>query len=256
MRFLERLLPKMYIALIPHADGHWVYGELRKEGRVIKRFTEEEVTDKTLLAEKVKRLSRESAQSYVVLLDSVSEQGVLPSCGEIEGLETSSIERVCLGSWALFMDKDDLFARQRSYKEVGLDLLFSPYSLLRHFFAEQIKVQDGLYLLIAEGWLVTLVIKENRALFGELIALEELSVLADQTKQTERYVTKVQESVKRFYEEKSDETMFIEHLYIADAVGFDIGLENRLEELLFVDIVKQHIELSHELVSLAEKEFE
>jgi len=254
MRFLERLLPKMYITLIPDGNGHLVYGELRKEKRVIKRFVQQKLVSREQLLEKLKVLGQESASSYIVLLDTLSKQGVLNSCGEIEGVESSSIERLCLGSWGIYIEKDDLFERQKEYKQSGLDLLFSPYALLHHFFSEEIAQRDGLYLLITAEWMVMMVFKGQRALYGEMLYLEEVSVLEADTMSTERYLTRVQESVKRFYDTKVDATMFIEHLYIADAIGLDVELENRLEELLFVDVIKRQITLASELAALAEKE--
>ena len=255
MRFLEPLLAKMYISLITTAAGYEVYGELRKNSRLLKRFERQQCRNLTELSEQVTKLSRESALSYVVLLESEAKQGVLQSCGTNSEVELSSVERVCAEKrWGIYIDKDDLFEVQKRYKSVGLDLLFSPYSLLADCFEQEIKNQDGLYLLIYEAFLLGMVIKDAKALYGKIAALDETLILADSSSTVGIYMEEVQSMIKDFYDAKIDETMFIEQLFIADAEHFDTKLENQLEETLFVEVQKRNIDLGAQLVTLAEKE--
>lgn len=255
MRFLEPLLAKMYIGLLPATTGHYVYGELRKNAKVLKRFDTQFCQTPSEVSEAVTRLSRESALSYVVLLEFDAKQGVLSSCSTSGEIELSSVERVCFEKrWGIYMDKDDLFEIQKRHKSTGLDLLFSPFSLLYNFFKETIAKQDGLYLLLTERYIVSMVFKENRALFAEVLNYEEAVALADSSKTIEICIEQIQSCVKAFYDAKVDEKMFIEQLFIADTRHFDTRLENSLEETLFVEVEKRQIDLEHELLTLAEKE--
>ena len=255
MRFLEPLLAKMYISLIPAAGGYEVYGELRKNSRVLKRFERQQCHNLTEVSEQVSKLSRESALSYVILLESEAKQGVLNSCGTRSDVELSSVERVCVEKrWGIYIDKDDLFELQKRYKSVGLDLLFSPYSLIADYFEHEIENQDGLYLLIGGSFLLGVVFKDAKALFGKIVTLDETLVLADASHTVAIHIEEVQSMIKDFYDAKIDETMFIEQLFIADAEHFDTKLENELEETLFVEVEKRNIDLSAQLVTLAEKE--
>lgn len=255
MRFLESFLPKLFITLIPSSSGVRVYGELRKKGRVLKRFEEQRIAFGEALEKEVKKLERESALSYIALLETEASQGVLHSCRDAEGSDLSSVEKVCIEKrWGLYIDKDDLFERQKSYKKIGLDLLFSPFSLLAGFYEEELAENDGLYLLLTEDFLIAAVFKENALLFGEQRLMHEELLLSDAQQVMEKYIESIQACVKAFYESKADENMFIERVYIADALDFDTGLENRLEELLFVEVEKNSIDLPHELALLCEKE--
>ena len=82
----------------------------------------------------------------------------------------------------------------------------------------------------------------------------EDSLLLDESKRVGSYVKGIQDLIKEFYDKKIDETMFIEKIFIADALNLEIALENRLEDELFVEVTRQSVDLAHELVLLSEKE--
>jgi len=252
MKFLEALLPKVYITLIPTEMGTQLYGELRKNSKTLKRFDMQLFEQKSELFEAVKRLKRESALNYVVLLESEAEHGLLLE-DKVEDL--SSIETITVANvFELYLRKDDLHERQQAFKTIGLDFIFSPFSLLYNFYEKRIQSSDGLYLLLEEERMVVAVMKNGVMIFSEQHGMQEALHLVDTTKTIDVYVETIQKVIKAFYERKVDETMFIEKLFIADTIGFDIALENRLEEVLFVEVDKQNINLAHELILLSEKE--
>lgn len=252
MKFLEALLPKVYITLIPIEMGTQLYGELRKHSKVLKRFDMQLFEKKNELFVAVQRLKRESALSYVALLESEADHGLFIDDGVVE---LSSIEKVNVANaFELYLRKDDLHERQKAFKTIGLDFIFSPFSLLYNFYEKRIRSNDGLYLLLEEERMVAAVMKNGVMLFSEQHGMQEALHLVDTTKTIDVYVETIQKVIKAFYERKVDETMFIEKLFIADTIGFDITLENRLEEVLFVEVDKQNINLAHELVLLSEKE--
>ncbi len=255
MKILEPLISKIHIILQPTQNGIEVDGLLFKNGNVRKRFPAQVIEGKEALEREVKRLSREGALSYVSVLESEAKQGVVSSCsGEaIEALTESEV--VCIEKrWGLYIDKDDLFERQKAFRYVGLDLLFSPFSILHNFFKNRINSEDGLYLLLTEGFIAAVVFQEQKALFGAYELLDERHHLLDSSKMLQRYVESVQGCIKTFYDTKIDESMFIEHVSIADTLSFDTRLENSLEEVLFTEVTREEIDLGLELALLAEKE--
>ena len=253
MKFLESFLPKLFITLIPSEAGLSLSGELRKNGVILKRFDTEMFTDTKVLQEKLKKFERESSLIYVAFLETEADQGVLNSCAMTE-MDVSSIEKVCIDNrWGIYITKDDLFERQKAYRTVGLDLLFSPYSLLYNIYETTIKKSDGLYLMLANDFIICSVFKEGSLLFGKQVKMEVLTLL-DDAASVESYVKQVQTLIKAFYDSKVDETMFIEKVFVADALNISIALENRLEDELFVDVEKESVDLAHELVLLSEKE--
>lgn len=255
MKFLEAFLPTLFITLLPSSEGVRLYAELRKKGKLKKRFDEENIAELSALEKRIRTFEKECGLNYVALLETEAAQGLLSNCRDAQGVELSSVDQICMDErWGLYMDKDDLFERQKQFKTIGLDFIFSPFSLLYDFFEQVLKERDGLFLLITGDLIVSAVFKESVMIYGEQIQMHEALSLVDETKVVDVYVEKIQAAVKAFYDAKVDETMFIEKVFMADGANFDTELENRLEEALFVEVERQHIDLAHQLVLLSEKE--
>ena len=255
MKFLESFLPKLFITLIPSGKAIHLYGELRKNGKLTKRYEEQVVEGIEALEETVKKLAKECSLIYITLLETEASQGLLTDCRDPQGLDLSSVDTICIENrWGVYISKDDLFERQKRYKNVGLDFLFSPFSLLYSFYEEKVKNSDGLYLLISSTFILSTVFKNNTMLFAKKRMVHNKLSLIDETKVLDAYVGQIQATVKAFYDAKVDETMFIEKIYIADGFGFDTDFENRLKEALLVEVEKQSIDLGHELILISEKE--
>ncbi len=255
MKFLESFLPKLFITLIPSAKGVHLSAELRKNGKQIRRYDEQMVEGSEALEKRVRKLEQESSLAYVALLETASSQGLLSDCRGSEAIDMSSVDKICVENrWGIYISKDDLFERQKMYKNVGLDFLFSPFSLLYSFYEQKIKESDGLYLLMDGDLIVSAVFKEGVMIYAEQISMYDELALVDETKVLGAYIEKINATVKAFYENRADEAMFIEKIFIADSLNFDTDLENRLEETLFAEVQKQSINLSHELTRLSEKE--
>lgn len=255
MKFLEVFLPKQFVLLMPTAKGIYFYSEQRKNGKVIRRYERELIESPAVLQERVAKSEKESPVTYMTLLDSEAKQGLLVKCKEAEGVELSSVEKLCVDQrWGIYMSKDDLFEAQKRYNNIGLDFLFSPYTLLYNFFQKKIEKSDGLYIMLTDEMIVSAVFKNNTMIFADKMMLHDQLALVESTQILETYSQNIQSVVKAFYEAKVDDTMFIEKIFIADTEDFDAALENQLEEVLFVDVEKQRIDLLHELVTLSEKE--
>lgn len=255
MKFLESYLPKLFITLIPSANGVYLYGELRKNTKRIKRYEKQFIEGSTALEKRIRNLEKESSLVYISLLETEASQGLLPDCRNSEAFDLSSVEKICVENrWGIYISKDDLFERQKMYKNIGLDFLFSPFSLLYSFYKERVQQSDGLYLLVTGEFILSAVFKESVMIFGERVSMQDELSLLDESKVLESYIENIQKTVKDFYDAKVDETMFIEKIFVADGVDFDTALENRLEETLFVEVEKQSIDLSHEVILLSEKE--
>ncbi len=255
MKFLESFLPKLFITLIPSTKGVCLNGELYKNGKLIKRYDEQVIDEGAVLEKTVRTLEKESSLTYIALLEAEASQGVLTDCRGTQEFDLSSVEKICIENrWGLYMSKDDLFDRQKSYKSVGLDFIFSPFSLLYSFYEQKIQNSNGLYLLITGDYLLSAVFKDSVMIFGKQLSLQDELSLIDKRKVLEIYIEKIQTAVKDFYDAKVDDAMFIEKIFIADGLNFDTDLENRLEEALFVEVEKQSIDIAHELSLLSEKE--
>ncbi len=255
MNFLESFFPKLFIVLRPSSQGVHFYAELRKNGTLVKQYDPQLFETYSALAKRVQAVEKENTLSYTAFLDTEADQGLFVQCRTTEHVELSSVETLCVENrWGIFMGKDDLFARQKMYKSIGLDFIFSPFSLLYHFYEERIRERDGLYLLITADFVLSAVFKNNTMLFGKKVMLQESLAFIDPAEIMESYSKTVQAIVKEFYDAKVDEAMFIEKIFIADELDFEAAFENQLEEILFVEVEKRYIDPGHELVLLSEKE--
>ena len=254
MTFLDTFLAKMFIVLIPTPEGVSLYAELCKKSKTVKQFNTEKLTSLETLESGIKKLERESAISYVSLLDTHSKQGLLEGCSHGSVDDISSYETLCIDArWGLYMAKDDIFEQQKKYQKSGLDFIFSPYSLLANHYEKVLAQNDGLYILIFDNILVSTVFYNNTLIFVDLQNIPKKSVISQENPH-EEFVEAIESVIKQFYETKVGRSMFIEKIYIADAMNFDIRFENRLEETLFVEVHRASIDVAVALVDLAQKE--
>ena len=254
MNFLKNMLPKIYIMLVPTAHATVVYAQLRNKDRMIKQFDKQSFETASSLQNHIQTLERESSLSYTILLACGPKQGLLSSCTAEEGVDMSSVEKVCYDKrWGIYIDKDDLFELQKQYRSVGLDLLFSPYTLLTFEHRKMIKNVPGLYLLITTKYTVAMVFKDEVAHFAEILQTEEWLEHEDKEAVSEHYIKDIEALVKQFYKE-SPNKMFIESIIIADAVGLDAAFEHTLEERLFVEVIKESFDVEVSLIALSNEE--
>jgi len=255
MNFLKKILPKIYIVLIPTGNATVVFAQLRQKEKILKQFDVKRFESISALTQYVQKLERESSLSYTTLLACEPRQGLLSSCTAQEGLDMSTIEKVCYeNSWGIYIDKDDLFELQKQYLGVGLDLLFSPYTLLASVHKEHLKKTQGLYLLITPQYMVAMVFKERTAHFAERLKSESWLEHEDADTISEYYMKQIEQLVEQFYKHSSKKTMFIESVVIADAVGLDADFEHALEERLFVEVSKERLVLEDAVISLVKEE--
>ena len=255
MNFLKNILPKIYIVLIPTVNATVVFAQLRQKEKILKQFDIKRFESISSLIQYVQKLERESSLSYTTLLACEPKQGLLTSCTPQEGLDMSTIEKICYeNSWGIYIDKDDLFELQKQYLGVGLDLLFSPYTLLASVHKEHHKKRQGLYLLLTSQYMVAMVFKDHTAHFAEKLKIDAWLEHEDTDTISEYYMKQIEQLVEQFYKYSSKKTMFIESVVIADAVGLDADFEHALEERLFVEVSKERLVLEEALISLVKEE--
>jgi hypothetical protein len=150
---IERFYRKIFIAIVQDGGGYDVRIVLQKKAKTLskegKRFEGE--SSYSDLRTCIRKYCEESPLHYVALLNLKSKQGALPECfghttDELE--EISAAKTLCRnGEWLLYTSLRELDSLQGEYKGIGLDFIFSPFSILEHFFADKIKGSFALYAL-------------------------------------------------------------------------------------------------------------
>lgn len=150
---LERFYQKIFIAIVVEEKAHEVTVTGVKNGKILfkerKRFEESEPTPQ--LFTYIRKYIEQSPLHYISLLNPDLNQGVLSGCSMkdvAEEVDSSGIKMVCRNKkWMMYASVHELENLKKRYKSVGLDFIFSPFSVLEYFFADKIGGDFALYVL-------------------------------------------------------------------------------------------------------------
>lgn len=140
------MFQKIFIAIVNDGDAYDVRVTTLKQKKPLnkksKHFEGESAFDEMLTF--VGKQTEESPLHYVSLLNPDPNQGALAGCSENND-SLSGAQTLCRNQkWTLYASVRELDALQKNYAAVGLDFIFSPFSLMERFFAD--KLSGGLAL--------------------------------------------------------------------------------------------------------------
>ncbi|MBN2870457.1 MAG: hypothetical protein JXK04_05825 [Campylobacterales bacterium] len=147
------LFQKIFIAVVPSGDRHDVtvtgYKRKKRLFKESKHFEGEFAVDE--MVRFVKKFTEETPYCYIAILNPNPHQGALEGCSIhdiYEGEEMSGVKTLCRKQqWMLYASEKELNALQRKYAKVGLDFVFSPFSLLEYFYGDKIGGTAAVYVL-------------------------------------------------------------------------------------------------------------
>lgn len=123
--------------------------------------------------------TKESPFHYISILDTSSEQGVLPTCSKDEMPKfhdmSRALSRCYNDEWAYYTSKSDLHSLEKQYSKIGLDLVFSPFIILHNFFKDKIPTHKAMYVLIEENYMSLSIYNNSELLFGQHLDVENYS---------------------------------------------------------------------------------
>ena len=178
MKFLESLYIKAFINIIVSRDETKIFVETFAKDKHLDSYEESfdtlNVNEKIL--EYLHNFTKQTPFYYVAYLDNSTMQGALPTCVKNEMAlyqDLSACEYKCQDKkWTYYTAKTDLYEIERRYSKIGLDFIFSPFTLVSHFFKDKISEHFAGYILVQEN-LITLTIFENgKLLYGESLNVE------------------------------------------------------------------------------------
>jgi hypothetical protein len=183
--FLESLYNKVFINIV--VNKHTVTVEIdicSKKGileSVEENFETSYINDKMLAF--IKSYTAESPYNYVSVLDMSAQQGVVPSCVKNKiayYCDLSESEHQCYeDKWTYYTSKTDLYEIEKHYKEIGIDFIFSPFSILSKFFHDKIKDHMALFVLVQENFVALCVFENSQLIFGQYLDMENSNETED-----------------------------------------------------------------------------
>ncbi len=147
------LYRKIFIAIVPGSEETEVsvaaYKQKKKLYGETRRFSGEWTVDE--IQRYVRKFTEETPLHYVAVLNPDSNQGALEGCSihEIsDSEEMSGTKTICRNQkWTLYASVKELSALKKRFSKIGVDYVFSPFSILEHFYADKIEGKLSMFVL-------------------------------------------------------------------------------------------------------------
>lgn len=174
-KFFESLYNKVFVNIVIQGTTTSIYMEECSKKGVLNTTQQDfdtlDVTEDMLGF--VSSYIKETPFYYVAILDMSTEQGALPTCDKnrVSFLhDISSSEYKCKDNkWTFYTSKVDLYGIEKHYSEIGLDFVFSPFTLLSNFFKDKIDSDVAMYILVEENTLSLCVFEHSQLLFAKYL---------------------------------------------------------------------------------------
>ena len=175
---LEALYNKVIVNIVLKRSSCDVYIETCSKKAVVnsQRKTFETIQLNNRVLEFISSYTKESPYSYISILDMSPDQGAIPVCTKSrlsEYKDLDSYEYKCFNEkWLYFTLKNDLYEIEKRYKEIGVDFIFSPFTLLHNFFEDKVNSHLSLYILVQDSFLSLAVFENSQLMFAEHLDME------------------------------------------------------------------------------------
>ncbi len=177
-KIFESLYNKVFVNIVVGSARTTVYIEQYSKNGVVD--SAEDVFDTISLNRDIKEFIAlyvsESPFHYISILDASIAQGALPTCtkNKISYYEdlSSSISRCYDKKWTFYTSQEELYAIERKYEGIGIDFVFSPFTLLANFFKDKIETHIALFLLIQENHISLSIFDNSNLLYAQHLDLE------------------------------------------------------------------------------------
>ena len=175
---LEALYNKVIVNIVIKRSSCDVYIELCSKKATIdhtkKTFNTTTLTEEII--DFITSYTKESPYSYLSILDTSSDQGAIPTCSKSNlsyYQDLSASEYKCFNEkWVYYTSKSDLNEIEKNYKKIGVDFIFSPFTLLCKFFADKVNSSLALYILVQDSYLSLSVFENSQLIFAEHLDME------------------------------------------------------------------------------------
>lgn len=174
-KFYASLYLKVLINIVISSKKTVIYVEMLNNKGLLS--SDEETFDTKYLSQEmieyITNFTKETPFHYISILDRSTSQGVVPTCAKNNigyYCDMSSSEYKCYeDSWTYYTSKTDIYEIEKVYEKVGIDLIFSPFIVLAHFFKDKIDSHPAMFLLVEDGAISLSIFHKSELLYGEHI---------------------------------------------------------------------------------------
>ncbi|MCK9454929.1 hypothetical protein [Sulfurimonas sp.] len=177
-KFLETLYTKVFINIIVENLQTVVYVEVCAKKNVVQSTHKvfETTTINTKMYEFVRSFFKETPFCYISVLDKSSNQGAIPTCltSEMDKYcDINSSEYICFSDdWAFYTSEYDLEAIKHEYRSIGVDFIFSPFTIMATFFKDKIESTLAMFVLIEDSYISFSIFENSKLLYAEHLDMQ------------------------------------------------------------------------------------
>ena len=330
-KIFEALYLKVFVNIILSNTKTTVYIENLSKNSIVSKIEQvfETTSLNTQVYEFISKYIEESPYFYISILNNSTLQGAMPTCAKSKYFyyeDVSDSKVICIDKkWSTYSSKKELSSLEIQYKKIGLDFIFSPFTILTSFFHKEITQEVALYILLEEQNISLTIFRKSELLYAKHLNVEDnveddanlltydvdlddgvdledvdamehidmfddfadiedlddiddidefsdakdidddfsisspetlnAPVTAEDTFSVDyQRFSLIQNSVNNFYSDEKYESIFLEHIYIADSTGIGAGLSQYLEEEMFLNVHFRVINLGISLAKSAKEE--
>lgn len=174
----ESIYSKIFVAIVIERSKSVVYIQLSSKKHTPRNYHKSFGTTEftTKIREYIESFTSESPFSYICVLDYSENQGAIPTCStkdmSVFGDFNTSKMMCHENDWAYFTSTTGIVTIKRTYAQVGVDFIFSSFSILSSFFKDKIDTHLGLFVLLEDNYITLGVFNQTKLLFGEHLNVE------------------------------------------------------------------------------------
>jgi hypothetical protein len=171
-KIFESLYLKVLVNIVVERAKTLVYIEMCSKKGVVSSVQEEFNTTNLSpkMYEFITAYTKESPYFYISILDMSPYQGAIPSClkNRLEYYtDLSTSEYKCYDKkWTYYTSKSDIYEIENKYEKIGIDYIFSPFSLLNHFFIDKIVNNLAMYILVQDSFLSLAIFEKSQLVYA------------------------------------------------------------------------------------------
>jgi len=177
-KLFEALYNKVFVNIVVKRSSTDVYIELCSKNGLIESDQNSFQTH-SLSAEIIDFISsftKESPYYYISILDMSEDQGAFPTCAKNRlsyFYDVSASEHKCSDeNWTFYTSKIDIYEIEKRYHKIGVDFIFSPFTLLSNFFKDKISSNIAMYILMQDSFISLSIFENGALLYAEHLDME------------------------------------------------------------------------------------
>ena len=177
-KILSLLYLKIFVNIVIHKDKVHIYIETSNSKDIVESFSQDfDISElNTKVYDFINSQTKDTPFFYISILDYKNTQGAIPSCEKSDISKFCELENpktLCFdNNYRLYTASSNIEAIKKEFKKIGIDFIFSPFSVLALFFSDKIKDNLALFVLVEEEYLSLAIYDKSNLLYANHLILE------------------------------------------------------------------------------------